>query len=184
MSKYICNIFIIISFLFFLDSKTIAQQILWRSDCHLSSDDFNGKKPRKSRWDAVTVTQLHYTLRADCKDSIAVKVTCMFDTKKSWKKYKKLNPYLLKHEQTHFDIAELYARKLRQDLKKYLLTKDNHFNPEWKLQYILLRNNHGNRHTQKKYDRQTRHSGRRIKQREWNTKIADELKAMSNFEVN
>ena len=183
MSKYICNIFIVISFLFFLDTKTIAQQILWRSDCHLSSDDFNGKKPRKSRWDAVTVTQLHYTLRADCKDSIAVKVTCMFDTKKSWKKYKKLNPYLLKHEQTHFDIAELYARKLRQALKKYIVSKDKLINPDWKLQYILFINNHRSRHYQKKYDRQTKHSNRRTAQREWNAKITDELNELKEYEV-
>ncbi len=183
MKISINSIIILIFFQLFFGTSAVAQQILWRANCHLSSDDFKGKKPRKSKWVAVTATQLHYTLNKNSKDSTSVKVDCIFDMKQSWKKYKTLNHYILQHEQTHFDIAELYARKLRQALKKYIVSKDKLINPDWKLQYILFINNHGSRHYQKKYDGQTKHSNRRTAQREWNAKIADELNALREYEV-
>jgi len=33
--------------------------------------------------------------------------------------------YLLNHEQRHFDIAEIFARKLRKELEEYTFNKNN-----------------------------------------------------------
>lgn len=85
---------------------------------------------------------------------------------------------LLQHEQGHFDINEIFTRKLKQAFKEYKLreatvTEDlrNIFNDVWqqKIAYDQL------------YDQQTDHSKNKPMQELWNKKIADELNRLSAF---
>jgi len=97
----------------------------------------------------------------------------------SWVKSDEKSDDLLRHEQGHFDIAEVYARKFRKKLKEegkeICKSKDpkteidNRFNDieeEWGA-------------TADKYDSETKHGADRDKQKEWDEKIQkclDELK--------
>jgi hypothetical protein len=83
---------------------------------------------------------------------------------------------VLKHEQLHFDIAELYARKIRDKLKKiadrrYSIQEYHSIVDQIYQTYF---------ETQNSYDRETKHSTDSEKQKEWNLKISRALKAMNH----
>lgn len=164
-------------------ASTFAQRIPWSAGRPLTWDDFVGNKPRKSKFAAVTSSRLHYELKMVSDDSFKVKVDCFFNPLRSWKKNTRLKPYLLKHEQGHFDITEIYARKIRRSFKKYELHHANKLNMAFKFRLIYERKRRSWRHYEKKYDRQTRHSRRKQEQEEWNQRIADQLHELSSYEV-
>ena len=182
MIKSILSISLVLILLSITTGYTYAQFIPWTKDRPLTWDDFKGKKPHKSKFAAATASFIHYKLDRYSEDSIDVKVYCLFIAKKSWKKSKNPTPYLLKHEQLHFDITELYTRKLRQSFNEYQLAHGR--NSASKLRFSLLseRNRRSWHHCQNKYDRQTKHSLRRAVQEKWNKKIAEQLVELSVFE--
>lgn len=88
------------------------------------------------------------------------------------------SPVVLKHEQLHFDIAELFARKMR--IKIELLNKkkfdiDNYNNAIDAIyqNYYLY---------QEKFDKETGHSLVIENQKYWEEKIAAELKGTERFQ--
>jgi predicted secreted Zn-dependent protease len=90
-----------------------------------------------------------------------------FSPKLSWKKSSGLNDYMLQHEQTHFDITELYARILRKRLSEEIKTiKDvkkissigREITKQWEIE-------------QNTYDDETDHSINKETQAEWNANV-------------
>ncbi|SNR15445.1 hypothetical protein [Tenacibaculum jejuense] len=91
----------------------------------------------------------------------------------------KKNNHLLKHEQLHFDIVELYARKLRKQfllLKKERVSLDDYFLVYESVNKKLDEN-------QDFYDRETQHSLNKEKQKEWSFSIKNKLKKMEPYSV-
>lgn len=88
----------------------------------------------------------------------------------------KINELILQHEQTHFDITELYARKLRQILsqKKFI------FNFEAKMifNFIFIEHNR----TQIEYEADTLFGNKKNKQIYWTNKIKLELEEINEYE--
>ena len=87
------------------------------------------------------------------------------------------NPQILKHEQLHFDIAELFARKMRTKIKqlnkeKFDLDKYNRSIDDIYQKYFLY---------QEKFDKETGHSMLIENQQYWENKIARELKELESF---
>jgi hypothetical protein len=86
---------------------------------------------------------------------------------------------LLKHEQLHFDIVEIYSRKLREKflvldkmkskLEDYISTYNNIRNDLVKYQGL--------------YDSETEHSVNKEKQKEWEIKVAKELEELDTYDV-
>jgi hypothetical protein len=86
------------------------------------------------------------------------------------------DPGVLRHEQLHFDIAELYARKIRHKLdqlkgKKYSVKEYHSIIDHIYEQYFEEQN---------AYDKETKHSMDTVKQQEWALRIAKELKALEH----
>jgi hypothetical protein len=164
----------------------LAQEAMgWSSDRPLVSDDFKGHVPvRPKRFTAVTVCHLSCNVNAERPDSITVDIGNVFLTRYSWKRRKKLNAYILKHEQDHFDIAELYARRIRQALgrchKWYNASGAYRYA---KLNRIFHRYRRRCRFAEYWYDFQTGHGRRRERQKEWNNKIGSLLTAYRQYEV-
>jgi len=172
-------LFIVLGF-FAIDA--FGQLIPWSAERPLEWGDFQGKKrPAKRRFDAVASTRIADKFDYCTLDSIHVSVSAVFNPYRSWKKYKRPSSYLLKHEQGHFDIAELYARKLRKEISaaerspKHALHTKKWFTPVYYQQVSQMRR------CQRRYDRQTRHSRRRDAQKRWEKKIATDLAALSNY---
>ncbi len=92
-----------------------AQIIKWDKNRRLTWDDFKGKPDVNSPNDAVTRCSTSYSFYCKHTDSVYIitfKIRGGFDTQTSWAVERRENQDILKHEQLHFDIHELYMRKL------------------------------------------------------------------------
>ncbi len=168
---------------FVLLSSFIALQpnediIEWKKDYKLTWDDFKGEpdlsKGNTIAMSAVSIKKYKFTFNKKIGIS---RVNALFNCKNSWSKTKK-NEELLNHEQGHFDITEIYARKLRKKLNNKRFKRntfsqeiDDIYNTVYKeaVEYQNL------------YDRETDHHKNREKQKEWDIKIAKELQELDKY---
>lgn len=88
---------------------------------------------------------------------------------------------LLKHEQLHFDIEEVFCRKLRKGVKLLNSNKETE-----QLKYIELAKFIYKEavECQNQYDEETQNALIVEKQQEWNKKIAKELEELKEYAVN
>lgn len=95
-----------------------TELIKWAPDKKLTWDDFQGKPDSKCRQTkAVTWTKLKGRSKV-YDDRIEYDYSCFFNKEKSW--HTGASPQLLNHEQGHFDIAEIFARKFRKALSSHI----------------------------------------------------------------
>jgi hypothetical protein len=128
---------------------------------------------------AVTVSSLSY--ESEVNGRIAkVRISAMFNPLESWTKYPKLyHPdEALNHEKRHFDICEIYARKIRQAVSQSHFNRGN-FNQELENQFRKIVAEY--RSAQSRYDRETKHSMDAEQQKKWNAMIDSQLKTLSYF---
>lgn len=102
----------LISFLllFFLTVVANAQQdsLLWDQDSTLRWSDFKGSPDPQSHFSALTHAEIRYKVTM-VKGLVRFDFVNLFLKKNSWTK-NATSQALLKHEQVHFDIAELHKR--------------------------------------------------------------------------
>ena len=86
----------------------------WPQHPRLTWNDFKGSPPKSASYpSAVSDTGFKYQLV--CTNALLdVDVAAFFSPSGSWVKPDGKTPELLRHEQGHFDMAELYALKLRK----------------------------------------------------------------------
>ncbi len=158
--------------------QTIAQTqnqdtINWRVNYKLKGDDFKGTPDSNSVNAAVSSTAINYKIIK--KDSfIDVIVYCSFNKLWSWNKYKS-EKAILKHEQGHFDISELFARKFRMLVRKGKF-KDN---SDAIVLYSKIMAERELFDTQ--YDNETDFSNDSKKQLYWNNKITLEINKLNAY---
>jgi hypothetical protein len=99
-----------------------------------------------------------------------------FDPYKSWA-FRRTS-YILSHEQGHFDIAEIFARKLHKRMKEYKFDRKNYQRDLKKIYQEVVEEKEK---MQNDYDEETRHSILRGKQAEWLKKIAAMLKEYEDY---
>ncbi|HVG13895.1 MAG TPA: DUF922 domain-containing protein [Chitinophagaceae bacterium] len=88
----------------------------WFSERRLNWDDFLCEPKRNTDAVALTSTALGIAYKVS-GGQLTYEITCSFSKTKSWGLLK--TPYILAHEQGHFDITEIYARKLHKELSEY-----------------------------------------------------------------
>lgn len=151
------------------------ETILWRSDTHLSWDDFRGDIPINNRAAAITSSGITYRFSTSgTKENIEVdfKIDTFFYPTKSWYQPQLCDEVILGHEQLHFDISELYAREMKRRLDDELFT---HGNVKAKVKSIYREINIELDDFQNLYDSETNFSRDLDKQEEWKLKIAKAL---------
>ena len=152
-------------------ARDSGDTIYWTSAHPLKWDDFRAAPVATSPYAAITTAGIFYTLSYS-KSSFRTKVYCYFLKSKSWCKTKD-RIGLLKHEQGHFDITELFARKLRDALSAY---RYNYATVSGDLKAIFARINREKAAINEQYDRETDLSANPTQQARWNKKIAMALK--------
>ena len=100
------------------------------------------------------------------KKVLLTKFNAGFQKPRSWGRSK--TDYILNHEQGHFDIAEIFARKLNKKMSEYQFNKTTYKND--------LKNIYDGITTEKEvfqdqYDKETDHSRKKEQQAEWLKKI-------------
>jgi len=150
----------------------------WNTDRKLNWEDFKAAPDKNSPNAALTSTAIKIDFTYN-NQALKFHIRCQFDKKSSWGRVK--NDYILSHEQGHFDIAEIFARRLYKSLKEYepnpeTLTKDIN-----KIYQDMMQQYHDR---QTLYDGETKFSIDTEKQAEWLKKIKNELvelKAYSDY---
>ena len=160
-----------------------SNKIPWGHGTKLTWEDFQAAPDTRKDAFAYTEYTLDNSFGLDGSGKILVKVNCSFAKNKSWKKTdKKLTPELLKHEQGHFDIGEIYARKLRQTFANYSLTHIYSPNTKMEIEIIVQKAMDEAHAFEAQYDKETNRGIVAAKQEEWWLKIATMLKDFNQFE--
>lgn len=147
------------------EPKADDEYIPWLTDYRLTWDDFLCEPKRNT--DAVASTSTALGIAYQIKSGkLTYQITCKFSKHKSWGLVK--TPYILAHEQGHFDITEIFARKLYQALNDYQLNRPT-FQADINTIYETVIK--AKEAFQAAYDRETDHSRNKPKQTEWLERI-------------
>jgi predicted secreted Zn-dependent protease len=170
---------LLFSFLVFIGLNSFAQStdtIYWNANRKLTWEDFKGRPDKTTNLLAMTQAGIGYEVA--CKNGeLKLKIYCYFNVTKSWTKETNSED-LLRHEQVHFDITELYTRKLRKRLSE-LSDPCGKDIKELDKAYTNIFKACADR--QDAYDRESEHSLNDEQQKMWEAKIASELKALEKF---
>ena len=154
-----------------------SDRIYWSQYNRLTWDDFKGSPDYRNKFaSAISSTGIIYRYKCE-RNIIKVTVECMFIKSESWVKDAALTDYHLQHEQLHFDITELYARKLRKELSQQIFVCGD----EYKLERLVSNKLQEWDNEQKVYDKQTHHSLNEEKQVVWNEFVATELAMYAKY---
>lgn len=146
--------------------------ITWNANERLTWDDFVGEVPQNARAAATTASGITYRFSTTgTRDNMEVdfKVDTYFYPNKSWYQPEICDEVILSHEQLHFDISELYARKLKKRLNQAKYTRNN---VKSKVRAIYRKINEELNDFQNQYDKETNFSRDLERQTIWNEKIA------------
>jgi hypothetical protein len=172
-----CSGFLALSFYQGNESKFL----FWKPDIKLKWTDFQGHiKPEDDEAASASyIGFLHTIKKCASADSILLDTRSYFNRGKSWVKVPKVSPPLLAHEQLHFDLAELYARKFRKamlDLKLTLPTLSKRIDSTY-LYYLEASDS-----LHVLYDIQTEHGLNRTSQETWNEYVKGNLLQLSMYD--
>lgn len=139
--------------------------IPWRADRKLAWSDYKGQPDPASDAAASTASYLGIEYHFS-NNKITFTITCSFSQTKSWGRYQ--TDYILSHEQGHFDITEIFARRLNQKMQEYIFNK-NSFKSDLKKIYDDTMEE--KEKMQNRYDQETDFSRNKEQQQEWLKKI-------------
>lgn len=179
------NILIAACIIFSLSGNAqTTDTINWRLNYKLKWDDFKGKLDSNSTFAAVSSIIMDYDIIGTKKNITGVTVKCIFDRNDSQLNYSNINKILrdstlLAHEQTHFDIAELFARRLRKNFKDIFDKKRTSTFEETQKVYNNLLNTYDS--INRIYDTETNFSKNKVAQKKWTKKINNELSSLIKY---
>lgn len=174
------KILISIVFIFLNFQKNGIDNIEWSETRKLNWADFAGSPEDAAFYVASTNSGIHFTYSFKTKNGITEvtsKVSCIFLPDKSWFKPGKVSDYVLRHEQTHFDISELFARKLRKKIANAKFTK----NLKQEIESLYKANEIERQTMQAKFDKDTDHSKKENAELQWETFVELQLKAHDDW---
>ena len=137
----------------------------WSDSKKLTWADYKANPDPDSDAAASTTTYLLIDYKITSR-SFSYKIESRFSKSQSWGLHK--TDYILSHEQGHFDIAEVFARKLNKKMSTY---KFNAKTYQKDLQKIYEDVTKEKEDIQNKYDKETNHSIRKEEQAQWLKKI-------------
>lgn len=161
---------------FFICERAVSQDtIVWDSATKLTWGDFQGKIDSNSPYSASTVSGIVYTFRLT-GDGYSDSITAVFYRSESWVRVR--TDAALTHEQGHFDITEIFARRLRKRLQAFVPGRGS-LGKQLKQLYDEVEGERVT--TENLYDAETKHSADAGRQVNWNERIRKELKALEEF---
>jgi len=162
--------------------KSKNNTITWNKYRKLKTSDFQAKRSRGNKNTAATTASAFGFNITDKNGHISGNIFVRFYKDDSWwnpeNETSRRKQLILKHEQLHFDICELYGRKLYREIMK--LKSKNQLNSR-NLDRLHKRLEKEYHHFQDLYDKETDHSLNADAQRKWNKKVDKELRALDKY---
>ncbi len=142
----------------------------WSEDRLLKWSDFKGSPGTIEGWGATSSTGISqsYHVRSDGYiDKNAVVIKGYFYPEYSWVRHNHKSKHLLGHEQTHFDITEVYARKLAKKIQETTFTT----NALEEIKALYQEIEKERVATQTLFDKDSEHSINHMKEFQWELKV-------------
>ncbi len=153
----------------------------WSPDYKLQWSDFQGTPNNNSDAAATTASGITFGYRLSETDGnitdFTADVTAHFYPDKSWYKPEEVSNHILEHEQLHFDITELHARKLRQQISELSISNS----VGSKLDALHLQILQDLSTMQNNYDNASDFSRNKEQQKLWKDSITEQLNALNSF---
>ncbi len=157
-----------------LTKKQAQDTIVWKKDSLLVKENFQSKKSMNAPAYASTAIYLY---QKEVNGNLMFYVEALFLKSTSFMKDE--SAYILNHEQLHFDICELHARKLRQKIAEKDFAKVRDIVGEIQRMYHKTVNEWQNEEV--KYDKDTQHGINAAKQNIWDENIRSQIIALDSF---
>lgn len=172
--KYFLSLLLFIPAILSAQSKD-EELLEWNASKKLTWNDYKASPDPTSDAAASTTTYLsiEYNITSS---SFGYKIKSRFSKTRSWGLHK--TDHILSHEQGHFDIAEVFARKLNKLMSEYKFDWKTYRQDLKKIYQDVLDEKE---EMQNEYDQETNHSINKEKQEEWLKKIKKVLKEYENF---
>ena len=172
--KYFLLLLFIIPIVAFAQSRD-EELLDWSASRKLTWNDYKASPDPNSDAAASTTSYLaiEYNITSS---SFGYKIESRFSKTRSWGLHK--TAYILSHEQGHFDIAEIFARKLNKKMSEYRFNKRTYQQDLNKIYHDILEEKE---EMQNDYDKETNHSIKEAKQAEWLKKIKDMLDEYADY---
>jgi hypothetical protein len=161
--------------------KELINKILWDENRPLTWNDFKGPVDKKSSFKAETASGIYFAAKQESDDEMIVNVESYFDPRKSWRAKKELTDNLLKHEQNHFDIFEVYSRILIRRLSGLGLVSVKMISKVLSQQYSAVMKEAGE--ISRQYDKEANHSMNKEQQDLWNDKVKKLLAETKDYDL-
>jgi len=155
--------------------------IPWSATRKLDWRDFRAKAPGELTG-ARSVLSYRYSI--GCRDQqLHATITAFFLPDQSWVAYRIISsglasPVGLRHEQTHFDLKELYARRVRKMFAELATPCPRSDDELFAMAERILREEGA---TQRRFEDETRNGENERRQIEWEKRVAGELDALKGF---
>ena len=166
-----------------IPNNSASDTLIWQPETKLVWDDFLAEAPARNKFAAYTYTLINMEYSATITDG-RVKPTfeiyAAFNRRRSWAKNQReaRTPEILAHEQAHFDISEITARRLR----KALLTETySRKNLEQKINSIYQVTIQAGDEMQALYDQESDHGLNKTQQLKWSNRVKNELSELANY---
>ena len=169
-----------ISFYAVDDVHTIERHISWTAGRSLVWEDFKGVIPPDASATNVAVSSVGIGIQTNTVitgGQVKVYVFNSFETERSWVRETDHRHAVLVHEQGHFDICELYTRRMRQRFAAANITFDNLQSVNRDVYNQTMKEY---RQRQADYEDATQHGMIEVAQQEWTAQIARELAELDN----
>lgn len=156
------------------------EAMAWSAARPLAWKDFRGTAPSGGMEGAQTAYSLFYGLRCT-RNLFQFQVTTGFLPRESWVKPSVVasaeeSRRTLEHEQTHFDLSEVYARRMRKYFADLYRPCDQALD-QWR--NVAQKYTRDEASAQDRYDDETRHGLIPARQRTWNQDVAQQLKELA-----
>jgi hypothetical protein len=157
-------------------------EIAWSDDYEISWSDFKHKVGRADFYKAWTYSGIRFNVQT-VNQQIEIGIQCYFSKDNSWVHKDHTTQSLLNHERRHFDITEIYARKMRQELAKYQVSAKEFVDRKLmeKVEEVFNALYDEMEDLQKKYDRESNHSIDQSAQADWDKWVKEELNRLRAF---
>lgn len=162
-------------FFIFTSGVQEEEMILWESGRKLNWSDFKAVPPASMRVAATTASGISYSFRTRLDNGqykLKYRVETYFYPNKSWYHKTLCDSVVLSHEQLHFDISELFARKMERILDTASFSR----NVKGEVRRIFKEINRELSEYQDRYDQETDYSRNREAQERWSQLIGQKLK--------
>lgn len=154
-----------------------ADEIIWIKERRLTVADFKGSA-RNKQFEAAANSGIRYDFSGSDKEgSVTLRIEAFFDCNTSYFKSTADQVVTLEHEQGHFDMTEVYARKLVKAFKEQI---HNTKELQQKHKRIYKQITDELQRMQNKYDKEIYPD--RSKQAGWISRINKELEELEKYE--